>query len=435
MDPSTEQGSNSGSPMPQINFENAVQWPTEFPLPSVANIDGLSDYVDLTNIIEGLEIPTAQTSAFFVQPSNDSTARGQGAITAPATHSSGKTKTRVIDDEKIGQRRAERQKQYRERQRQGNAEIKKQFSVTAVAVEAARAEQDTLLVQETILKKAVDYCSASISAARSLVSNTVHKVRSEYQPALVGLAWLGLQVYSTDAQLHAYIDRSSVDELDLAAEDIIQRSHSLLTRWEAEPESRGNIEAHLGRLQSTRMRCMVYLAKTRPGDVVKLASRRLMPIGADGAPNPKLVEAFTALELTPGQLDSFKREWLLYIQRTESVRQHARSMISLLTSSMVKEDAASFSSIGAAGLFLKTLEAVQELETQPTCEVRAVIRLGAWATRELSAQQKVGLMTRCVPFYPDFIQIGRIAFGDGFEDGHERTSLAETVHSGPESVL
>jgi hypothetical protein len=414
----TLQGSSSGSAMPQNNSNNnAGQWPPELPPGCAADyMDELADYVDLANLIENLAVPKAGPSAAVpsAQPS-DFPAPGQrpSSTTTKAYGNNKKKQHRGLTVEEIRQRRADRQKHYRDRQREEKIEVKNQLAVAAVEVEAARVEQDALLVQHTVLTKAAEYCSSSINAAQSLVSSSISKVTTEYQHAVEGLAWLGLQVYSpSDAQLHAFVDKRSMDDLEFVSENIIQRCTNLYARWEEEPAARENIEAQLQRIQSIRLRVIKYLAKTRPEMAIDLVTRRIMPPGADGAPNPKLEEAVAALNLTPEQLESFERQWVLYLQETESIRQEARSLISFLTFSSVKDSAASFCSIGAAGMFQERLQAVQELEMHSGHEAHAIISLQYWPIQHLSMQQKVTLMAHSSRYYPDLIQIGRILFGD-----------------------
>jgi hypothetical protein len=292
--------------------------------------------------------------------------------------------------------------------------VRKQIAVTTTEIEAARVEQDNLLDERTALTKAADYCAASLQAVQAVVSAAMDKVKSDYHHAVEGLAWLGLQVYSpTDSQLHVYLANRDLEGLNDMSEKMTQRSVDLFVQWEEEPESRENIEAQLEKIRTMRVRCLRYLVQTRPETAQELLYRRLMPTGPDGSPNPKLVEAVALLKLTPEQLEAFGREWTLYLQHTEALRQEARSTLSFLTSSATVENAAEFCSIGAAGLFLERLQAVAELEVHPSIEASAIISLLCWIPANLTMHQKAILMKYSMPFYPDAIQLGRILFGDG----------------------
>lgn len=161
-----------------------------------------------------------------------------------------------------------------------------------------------------------------------------------------------------------------------------------------------------------RFRCLTYLAEARPKIAIQLMCRRLMPTSPDGAPNPTLVEAVATLDLTPEQLESFQREWLLYLQKTELTRQEARSSLSFLASSGADESAAAFCSSRASEMFLDRLEAVQELEKHPYIEAGAIANLTLRFSTSLTIPQRALLMKRCMPLFPDVVQIGRIVFGD-----------------------
>jgi hypothetical protein len=200
-----------------------------------------------------------------------------------------------------------------------------------------------------------------------------------------------------------------------------------LIRWEKEPEHREKIEKALERLQEIRVRCMAYLHKTRLNDAVELARRRMMPTGPDGQPNPELVAAAAEMELTPEQLESFEREWTLYLQRTEAIRQETRSMISLLTNSGTTESLELLCMNASAGLFLQKIEAAQGLETHPHDEAMAWMRLSTWGTTELTASQKLCLLSHSIPFMPDFIQLGIILFGN--REGENATWGGRDVQS------
>jgi hypothetical protein len=416
---SSQQANPAATPHTNPSNILGVQWPIELPPePLAAYIDEISGYDDINKVFEGFIVPPISSSAAATDLSSSNGTYSQSPQDLqegqePATKSR-RQRRRIYTDEEVRQRRIERQKQYRERQRGEEVQVQKQIAVATTEIEAARLEQLSLLDQSTALTKATDYCAASLHAAQSLVLDTIQKMKSEYQHAIDGLAWLGLQIYSpTDSQLYSYLDRKNVDDIDHITENIVRRSMELCIRWEEEPESRENIEAQLNKLQSMRMRSIKYLFGTRPEIVVELARRRLMPTGPDGAPNPKLVEAVSKLKLTPEQMESFEREYLLHLQKSEAVRQEARSTLNFLTSSAVKENPENFSAVGAAGIYLERMQAVAELELHPKNEALAFVNLGVWATAELTTPQKICLMHQCVPYLPDFIQIGRIIFGDG----------------------
>ena len=227
------------------------------------------------------------------------------------------------------------------------------------------------------------------------------------------VTWLGLQVCSpTDAQLHAFVDKKDVDDLIKNSEQMASWFLDLLVRYDAEPESRESIEAQLQRIRCIRFRSFTHLANTRPGVAIEVARQRMMPTGPDGAPNPKLVEAVAALNLTPEQLESFEQQWVLYLQRTEAMRQETRSFISFLGSSGAQQNALSVCSMGAAELFLERLQAVQELELHPSKEAQAIADLVLWVPANLTTQQQLILMRHSMPYLPDVIQLGRILFGE-----------------------
>lgn len=407
MAPYPQQGRASGAATPQNDLNNSgAQWAFDLPLETVANY-----VIDIDNVTGDLAEPPIHASAVNTVHPNDFAS--QGRRPSGATLGSNCNSRRKFNDEEVRQRRTERQRHYRERQRQGEADMKKNINVTAAEIKAELLQQDALLAERTALTKASEYCASTLSAAQSLVSNTIDIVRSECNHAIEGLAWLSLQVHSpSDAQLHAFLARRDLNELDDMSEKVTKRCIDLLNRWNDEPESREHVEAQIEKIQNIRLRCLTYLAATRPEIVVELNSRRLIPVLPDGAPNPKLVEAVAALELTPEQLESLEREWVLYLQKTESVRQEARSSLSFLASSGADESAAAFCSIGAAGLFLDRLQAVKELETHPAIESSAIAKLSTAFAVNLTSQQKTTLMKLCMPFYPDAIQICRIVFGD-----------------------
>jgi hypothetical protein len=120
------------------------------------------------------------------------------------------------------------------------------------------------------------------------------------------------------------------------------------------------------------------------------------------------VEAVTVLDLTFEQMETFEREWLLYLQKTQSMRQEARSLISFLDPA--GENLLSICPIEGAGKFIDRLKAVQELEKHASKEAKAVTDLIHWLTVNFSIKQKAILMKYSVPYYPDVIQIGRILF-------------------------
>ena len=393
---------------------NKNEWPVELP-PYTEFEDELAGPINFEEIFEMLPAASSGPSTSIDQSKNKKGSKGQKGTPKTTKKTEGRSSRRIYTKDEIMQRRADRQKQYRDRQRQEGADTKKQIAETAVVLEAERAENEILVAHNTVLSKAVDYCISSAHAVQALVSDTVGKVQTQYHTTVDWLAWLGLQVYSpTDAQLHALVDKKDAEELNSVSEQMIARCYELFLRYDAEPEQRENIEAQLARVQSIRFRATTHLVNTRPDIVVDMARRRMMPTGPDGAPNPKLVEAVAVLNLTPEQLESFEQQWILYLQKTESMRQEARSLINLLTSSNAGLNIASMCSIGAASssLFLKNLEAVQELELHPSKEAQAATALILWIPPNLTTQQKMVLMKHSTPYYPDIIQMGRILFGD-----------------------
>jgi len=420
MAPYPEQESASGAAMPQYDLNNGDISPYDYSgalyaidLPPETIADYVKD-TDITNLCEVLEAPPIHPSAINTIESDDYALEERTPSSA-----SRRSGCCTFTDEEIRQRRAERQKNYRQRQREAKAEVEKKIGVTAAEIEAELALQDALLVKSTAFTKAAEYCASTINVASFLVSNTIDKVRSDCKNAVENsidwMAWFSLQVYTpSDPQLHAFLARKNLDELENMSLQLTKRTMGLVNRWNDEPEARENIEAQIERVKVMRLRSLRYFIEKRPEFVVQILSRRLMPALPDGAPNPKLVEAVAALELTPEQLESFEREWVLYLQQTESIRQEARSSLSFLASFQGNESAAAFCSIGAAGLFLDRLQAVQELETHPSSEANAISNLNLWLTTDLTMKQKGVLFKSCMPHYPDAIQIGRIVFGDNY---------------------
>jgi len=404
-----------------LNKNNSgAQWDIDLSPEAIAE---LVNQTDISNIfegledLEGLEAPSIHPSAVTtVQPDNNVNA-SQGPRRSRGTSGSNRGGRHPLTDKESRQRRTELQRKYRGRQRQEEEDAKKKIDVIAAELEAERTQQDDLLAKRTVLTKTAEYCSSTFDVASSLVSNSIDRVRAGYNHAVVeGLQWFfSLQVYTpSDPQLHAFLARKDLDELQDLDLQVRKRCISLFNRWNNEPELRANIEAQLERLQVMRARSVTYLLKTRPEIVVGLNNRLMMPTSPDGAPNPKLVEAVAALELTPEQLESFEREWVLYLQKTESVRQEALSSLGFLASSGANESAAAFCSVGAAGLFLDRLQAVQDLASHPSSEANAMVDLSVWLTTNLTMQQKGVLCKSCMPHYPDAIQIGRIVFGDNY---------------------
>jgi hypothetical protein len=254
------------------------------------------------------------------------------------------------------------------------------------------------------------------------LSSTVDNVRADYFPSVnqwvtslsEGLLNLGLQVYTpSDTQLYAYIDTKDFQDLDVMSEKLGRRAHELHSRWSNELVAKENIEAQLERLRKLRLRSLSYLSTTRPEILIELFRRRLMPTGPNGEPHPKLVAAVAELEFTVEQLESFEREWTLYLQKIASIRQEVRSTVSVLASSDLKESAALYSSTGGAEVLLNRLQAVQELDQHPSQEGLLIAKLTIWLQEEITFRQESCLMRHCFPFYPDAIQLGRIIFGDG----------------------
>ncbi len=353
--------------------------------------------MNISSIVDGLAAPLPQPST-FTQP------QPLGAVPAP------KATRQVLSPEEIRQRRRDRQKQYRDRQRQEEAETKKQFDATATEIKAARVEQDGLLNQQTVLAKAAEYCTAALQSAQAVISRSIDTVRDHVD----GLAWLGLQVYSpTDAQLHDFLDKKDINGINAMSERMLKRTLEMHTRWSNEPGSRESIEAQMKRMGALRQRCLNYITLKRPELAVEIFRKRMMPTGPNGEPNAKLVAAVAEMELTPEQLETFEREWTLYLQKTESIRQELRSTLSFLASSNVRDGAALLSSISSSGLLLDRLQAVADLEQHPSSEAQAVASLSSYFHTQITITQRVCLMKHCAPFYPDTIQIGRIIFGDG----------------------
>ena len=385
-------------------------------------MEGRTGSFNIEEILQRLSAPVTEPSAAVT----NMTPQGQetsGAATKK--RGSNRTPRRIYTEEELAKRHRESQKVYRERRRQGNIEVQKQITETATAIEAARLEQVSLLVEHTAMMKIKEYCTAAIEAAQTLVSNSFNTAQSQFTSVMDGWAWLGFQIYSpSDAQLYAFLDTLDSKEIDSLSEKAMQRSVKLAYRWEAEPEARESIEEQLEMVRGMRLRTMMHLAKTRPSVVVDLVRGRIIPTGPDGEPNPKLVEAVAAMNLTPEQLESFERQWILYFQRTESMRQEARSLISFLASGSNGDDVTSFS-VGAAGLFMDRLQALQELELHPSNETRALLSLTSWIPSNLTMQQKVCLMRHTMPNFPDIIQIGRILFGDK----HARTVRPDRVQN------
>ena len=203
---------NRGARIPQNMQTGMDQWSLELP-PDANYADELMNYATIDEIIEGL--PATSTEPSFATTDQPSEIQSQG--TRPSTTATAKKgndqKPRVVKEEER-LRRAERQKRYRERQRQEEADAQNRVTETAIALERARVEQDSLLLHHTVLSKAVDYCTSSVQAAQAIVSSTISSVQTQYQSAVDGLAWLGLQVYTpSDAQLHAYIDKKNTIRL------------------------------------------------------------------------------------------------------------------------------------------------------------------------------------------------------------------------------
>jgi hypothetical protein len=413
MAPYNQQEKASDLATPQNDSNNSgAYWAIDLPLENVANY---VNEIDIENIFESPAAPPIHRSAVdAAQPCDSTSQKWRDQRPSSATTGGNRSGRRSFTDEEIRQRRKERQRHYRERQREERAEVEKKINVTAAEIEAELAQQDALLTERTVFTKVVDYCSSTVSVASSLVASTIGAIRSEYNHAVdEGLAWFVLQLYTpSDAQLQAYLARTDLEELDNMSTKMTERCIGLFNRWNKEPEERENIEAELEKIRGLRLRCITHLATTRPEIAIELASRRLMPTSPDGAPNPKLVEAVAALELTPEQLESFEREWVLYLQKTESIRQEAQSTLSFLASSGANENAAAFCAIGASGLFLDRLQAVQELETHPSSEATAIFNLRLWLQTRLTSQQRAILMKYSMPYYPDAIQLGRIVFGD-----------------------
>jgi hypothetical protein len=107
----------------------------------------------------------------------------------------------------------------------------------------------------------------------------------------------------------------------------------LYTRWENEPAAREKIEAKLTILRSIRLRFLTYIITSRPDLLPEIFPKGLMPTGTNGEPHPKIVAAAAEMELTPEQLESFEREWMLYLQKSQLIRQELRSTLSSLASS------------------------------------------------------------------------------------------------------
>ena len=326
----------------------------------------------------------------------------------------------------LREKHAARQRRYRERQRNEKDDINKQLTATAAEIENALVERDDILAQQTVLSKAIHYCSSVVRAAQTLVSSTFGQARSHFRSSIDVFPWLDLHTPS-DAQLHAFIDIRSADELEAVSLNVMKRSVDLLLRYDAEPEAREKIEAQVERIRTSRLRTIKHLFNTRPEIIVDLSRRRIMPLGPDGAPNPKLVEAVAALNLTPEQVDSFEQEWILYRQNTESLRQEVRSLISFLTSATTEDNIAYFS-FGAADLFINRLQAVQELELHPSKETQAIITLCFWLPNNLTMAQKAILMKHSMPYLPDPIQFGRILLGEdsGITTHSERVRISQT---------
>jgi hypothetical protein len=377
--------------------------------------------VNITSFMEG--------SSPLPEPFNFTTHPLAGGSTAPLRSTSpplqnlqtkaGTART-FLTDEKVRKEGAKRQKQFRERQRQGQEEVQRQLDDLATQIEAASVEQESLLTSNRVLTKAAEYCLIAFQAAQAVVS-AMDKVQTEYSSSLgkwwaslvEGLIQLGLQVHSpSDSQLHAFLDKKTLVELDVMSEKVRKRTLEMHTRWLNEPDARASIEIDLGRVRQLRLRSMAYLSMTRTDIASEMFCRRLMPTGPNGEPHPKLVAAVEELEFTPEQLESFKENWRIYLETTESIRQEVRSTINDLSSSDFKENAEAYSSTGAAGVLLHRLQEVGELTLYRSKEAKAIGQLCIWFQREITFQQESCLIRQCAPFYPDAIQLGRIIFGD-----------------------
>jgi hypothetical protein len=416
-----------GTSMPQTN-QNGLDWPIELLPNGIADsMEAAFDYQEIQELFKDLPDPTTGPA---VNPPASPNIVGQPP-SAATTNKVDVMPSLAINDVEYRRKRAERQRNLRDRRRQEQAQVQKQIAATASDIKAAHVEQDSLLAENTVLRKVADYWKDSFQAAQSLVSSTVGKVKTDYQYAVEGLAWIGLQVYSpTDAQFHAFLDRKTTDELSSLGEKITERTACLFSQWLADPNARENIEAQLKKIGEMRLRCMNYLLATRPEVAIELFRQRLMPTGPHGEPNPTLVEVVTSVKFTPQQLEGLEREWSLYLQRTESVRQATRSMISFLTSTAAEESLESLCSMGVAGLFSERLQAARKLEAHPASEAHAFVKLTKWFSDHFTTEQKLTLMDGCAPYYPDCIQICRHLFGDTHGKAIAGTGRVQSVDIG-----
>jgi len=408
MDPFSQHQRAQHAAMPQIDWNNSGDlWDIDLP----ETVADCVDDINISKLVEELP-PMDPTAVDTVQPC-DLASLGRSSSTSRSSRSV----RRTLTDAEVRKRAAERQRAYRERRRNKTADLKKSIDVTATEIEAELVQQDSLLVERTVLTKASEYCVSSITAVSSLVSNAMERMRSEYYQAVNGLGWMLriIQGYSpTDAQMHAYLGSLKLDGLVEVAERMAKKCNGLFNKWIDEPESRATIEAQLERLRVMRVRSLKYFVENRPEVTLALYSRTTMPTLPDGAPNPKLVEAVAALELTPEQLESLEREWILHLQKTESIRQEARSTLNFFATSGADKSAAAYCSIGASELFLDRLQAVQELETHLYSEASTIVSFNIQIATVFTIPQKALLNKHCSPYFPEAVQIARIVFGDNF---------------------
>jgi len=443
MAPYTQQESDSDAETRQHDLNlngTGAQWDIDLSPEVIADLVNRTDIPNIFEGLEGLEPPPIRPTAVnTIQPDDNNTS--QGPRRSRGRSGSNRGGRRTLTDKESRQRRTELQRNYRERERQELEDAKKKVYVIAAEIEVERAQQDAILAERTVLTKATEYWTSSISLASSIVSNAIDKVRSGYNQAVElveGLPrFFSLQEYTpSDRQLHAFLARKDLKELQDIFLKVRNRCLALVTRWNDEPEARENIEAQMERLRVMRLRSVKYLLETRPEIVMELNkqpvfTQMMMPTGPDGAPNPKLVEAVATLELTPEQLESFERKWVFYLQKTESIRQEARSTLHFLASSGADERAAGYSYIGASELFLGRLQAVQVLASHPASRANAMIEFSLWLSSSLTMPQKEILSRSCMPYYLDAIQIGRIVFGDDYG----KAASAVEVQSLPTSEM